>query len=57
MGRFLTRRWNTFLDALYVVPLGNAKRLQDVGKTRVVELDWWQSHREGSLEITLVPAR
>jgi L-ascorbate metabolism protein UlaG (beta-lactamase superfamily) len=43
--------------ALYVVPLGNGERLRALGKARVVELDWWQSHREGALEITLVPAR
>ncbi len=44
-------------EALYVVPLGNAKTLERAGLRRVVELDWWQSHREGDLEITLVPAR
>jgi L-ascorbate metabolism protein UlaG (beta-lactamase superfamily) len=44
-------------DALYVVPLGNAPRLAKLGKSRVLELDWWQTHREGALEITLVPAR
>ncbi len=44
-------------DALYVVPLGNGPRIAKLGKARVVELDWWQSHREGELEITLVPAR
>ena len=44
-------------EALYVVPLGNAKTLERAGLRRVVELDWWQSHREGALEITLVPAR
>ncbi|MGI5861613.1 MAG: MBL fold metallo-hydrolase [Myxococcales bacterium] len=42
---------------LYVAPLGNAGILRDAGAERVVELDWWQSHREGDLEITLVPAR
>jgi L-ascorbate metabolism protein UlaG (beta-lactamase superfamily) len=41
-------------DALYVVPLGNAPRLD---KPNVVELDWWQTHEIGSLAITLVPAR
>ena len=40
--------------ALYIVPLGNAARL---GKPNVVELDWWQRHEVGGLEITLVPAR
>jgi L-ascorbate metabolism protein UlaG (beta-lactamase superfamily) len=40
--------------ALYVVPVGNAARL---GKPNVVELEWWQRHEVGGLEITLVPAR
>jgi N-acyl-phosphatidylethanolamine-hydrolysing phospholipase D len=42
---------------LYVVPLGNAERLRALGLERVIELDWWQSHQEGKLTITLVPAR
>ena len=42
---------------LYVTPLGNGRWLTKAGAKRVVELDWWQSHREGDLEITLVPAR
>ena len=41
-------------SATYVVPLGNGERMKH---SNVVELDWWQSHRHGSLEITLVPAR
>lgn len=44
-------------DPLYVVPLGNGPRLRRLGHPRVVELDWWQTHREGELDITLVPAR
>lgn len=44
-------------EALYVVPLGVGATLKSAGLPRVVELDWWQSHREGDLEITLVPAR
>jgi N-acyl-phosphatidylethanolamine-hydrolysing phospholipase D len=43
--------------ALYVVPLGNGRWLRRAGLTRVVELDWWQTHREGALELTLVPAQ
>jgi len=43
--------------ALYVVPLGNGDLLRKEGLPRVVELDWWQSHREGDVEVTLVPAR
>jgi N-acyl-phosphatidylethanolamine-hydrolysing phospholipase D len=44
-------------QAVYVVPLGNAGAVRRSGAQRIVELDWWQTHREGSLEITLVPAR
>jgi L-ascorbate metabolism protein UlaG (beta-lactamase superfamily) len=44
-------------EALYIVPLGNAARLGKVGKSNGVELDWWQRHEVGGLEITLVPAR
>jgi L-ascorbate metabolism protein UlaG (beta-lactamase superfamily) len=42
---------------LYVVPLGNGGLVRALGHERVVELDWWQTHREGDLEVTLVPAR
>ncbi len=44
-------------EALYVVPLGNARTLVSAGLPRVVELDWWQSHLVGGLDVTLVPAR
>ena len=44
-------------DALYVTPVGNGRILRRAGLERVVELDWWESHREGALEITAVPAR
>ncbi len=40
--------------ATYIVPLGNGARIPH---PNVVELDWWQSHTIGSLEVTLVPAR
>ena len=43
--------------ATYVVPLGNGATLLRAGLPNVVELDWWQSHRIGALEIVLVPAR
>jgi L-ascorbate metabolism protein UlaG (beta-lactamase superfamily) len=42
---------------LYVVPLGNAPRIAKLGHPNIVELDWWQTHKVGALEITLVPAR
>jgi L-ascorbate metabolism protein UlaG (beta-lactamase superfamily) len=41
-------------SATFIVPLGNGERVKHAN---VVELDWWQTHRHGSLEITLVPAR
>lgn len=43
--------------ALFIVPVGNARYLRRAGLTRVIELEWWQTHREGDLAITLVPAR
>ena len=42
---------------VYVAPLGNEKVLRAAGAERVVELDWWETHRHGDLEVTLVPAR
>ncbi len=44
-------------DALYVVPEGNGPLLRRLGLPKVVELDWWQRHTHGELEITCVPAR
>ncbi|HEX7702281.1 MAG TPA: MBL fold metallo-hydrolase, partial [Kofleriaceae bacterium] len=41
-------------SATYVVPIGNGERIQ---KPHTVELDWWQAHTVGGLDITLVPAR
>lgn len=46
---------------LFVVPLGLKAWLANVGITRVVELDWWQSHRIGdgasATTIVLTPAQ
>jgi len=44
-------------EPLYIVPLGNGPRIARLGHPRIVELDWWQTHREGEVEVTLVPAR
>nr|HEX4318749.1 MBL fold metallo-hydrolase [Kofleriaceae bacterium] len=44
-------------DALYVCGIGNGERLAKLGKRRIVELDWWQTHDDGALAITFVPAR
>ena len=43
--------------ALYVTGIGNGDRLRGLGHERVIELDWWQTHTEGELAITFVPAR
>jgi L-ascorbate metabolism protein UlaG (beta-lactamase superfamily) len=43
--------------ALYVVPKDVGDVLRDAGLRRVVELGWWESHVEGDLRITLVPAQ
>jgi len=42
---------------LYVVPKDCGEILRDAGLPRVVELAWWETHREGDLAITLVPAQ
>jgi N-acyl-phosphatidylethanolamine-hydrolysing phospholipase D len=44
-------------DVTYVVPTDVGDLLRDAGLPRVVELGWWETHREGDLEITLVPAQ
>jgi N-acyl-phosphatidylethanolamine-hydrolysing phospholipase D len=44
-------------NALGITPIGNGYLLRKAGMERIIELDWWQSHRVGDLEITLVPAR
>ncbi|WLT31255.1 MBL fold metallo-hydrolase [Geothrix sp. PMB-07] len=49
------RHW----DTRFIVPLGVGARLVDWGvpASRVTELDWWESTRVLSLEITCTPAR
>lgn len=43
--------------ARYIVGIGNGERMRALGKTDIVELDWWETHTFGELAITLVPAR
>ncbi|HEY1765040.1 MAG TPA: MBL fold metallo-hydrolase [Opitutaceae bacterium] len=44
-------------DPVVVAPLGFRPLLAGAGLRRIVELDWWQSHRlSGGEEATLVPA-
>ena len=43
---------------LFVVPLGLGAWFADLGAiTSVVELDWWQAHRLGAVEIVLTPVQ
>ena len=44
-------------DALYVVPKDVGEILKSAGLTKIVELGWWETHREGELAITLVPSQ
>lgn len=39
----------------FYVPLGLKDWFEDLGVKRVIELDWWESHSQGNLEITAVP--
>ena len=42
---------------LFVVPLGLKKWFADAGISHVVELDWWQSHKVGDVEVVLTPVQ
>ncbi|MFO1218870.1 MAG: MBL fold metallo-hydrolase [Burkholderiaceae bacterium] len=42
---------------LFVVPLGLKAWLAEHGVTHAVELDWWQAHRVGEVEIVLTPVQ
>ena len=44
-------------ETLFVVPKDNGDILRGAGLDKVVELEWWESHRVGELTITLVPAQ
>lgn len=41
----------------FLVPLGLKAWFQARGIQEVTELDWWQSHRQGALEVVLTPSR
>jgi len=43
---------------VFIAPLGHRALLAGVGATRVVELDWWQTHQPWpELTVTLTPSR
>jgi L-ascorbate metabolism protein UlaG (beta-lactamase superfamily) len=39
-----------------IVPIGMGRWMRGCGRTKVIELEWWQSNTIGDLEVTLVPA-
>ncbi len=42
---------------LFVVPLGLKAWLAGIGVTHAVELDWWQAHKVGEVEVVLTPVQ
>jgi N-acyl-phosphatidylethanolamine-hydrolysing phospholipase D len=42
---------------LFLVPLGLKALLADLGITNAVELDWWQQHTLGGVDIVLTPVQ
>jgi N-acyl-phosphatidylethanolamine-hydrolysing phospholipase D len=42
---------------LFIVPLGLKRWFAGIGVTNVVELDWWQSHKVGAVEVVLTPVQ
>jgi L-ascorbate metabolism protein UlaG (beta-lactamase superfamily) len=44
-------------SALFLVPLGDKKLLQDEGIVRVVEMDWWQTKKMAGVSFTFLPSQ
>ncbi len=42
---------------LFLLPLGLKAWAAELGITRVVEMDWWQSHRLGEVEVVMTPVQ
>lgn len=42
---------------LFLVPLGLKAWMAEIGVGNVVEMDWWQSHRLGSVEVLMTPVQ
>lgn len=42
---------------LFLVPLGLKAWMTDIGVGNVVEMDWWQSHRLGAVEVVMTPVQ
>jgi L-ascorbate metabolism protein UlaG (beta-lactamase superfamily) len=52
------KKLESMFHPLFIVPLGNRKYLKEKFFSRVIELDWWQSHlHQRKYNITLVPSQ
>jgi L-ascorbate metabolism protein UlaG (beta-lactamase superfamily) len=51
------KRLRRAYDPLFVVPARNGSLLRQAGIDKIVELEWFESHQLGGLQITLVPAQ
>jgi L-ascorbate metabolism protein UlaG (beta-lactamase superfamily) len=44
-------------SALFLVPLGDKKLLQDAGVARVIEMDWWHTKKVAGVSFTFLPSQ
>jgi N-acyl-phosphatidylethanolamine-hydrolysing phospholipase D len=42
---------------LFLVPMGLKAWMSEIGVSNVVEMDWWQSHRLGGVEVVMTPVQ
>lgn len=42
---------------LFLVPLGLKRWMSTIGVDNVVELDWWQTHRVGEVDVVMTPVQ
>jgi L-ascorbate metabolism protein UlaG (beta-lactamase superfamily) len=51
------KRLNDRDQPTFLTPLANKHYLENVGISKILELDWWQSHRIGKVTIVATPAQ
>ena len=51
------QRLNEYFRPVFITPLNNQHYLRSVGISKVVELDWWQSHETNLVQISATPAQ
>jgi N-acyl-phosphatidylethanolamine-hydrolysing phospholipase D len=42
---------------LFLVPLGMKRWMSEIGVDNTIEMDWWQSHRIGEVEVVMTPVQ